>query len=346
MATPLATPDREQANWFGSDVGVKDVIAQMAELRARTSHGPAPLAVSSVLNLVAIAPTDDELNEIEDTIGDLAEHQPSRAVVLSEGQEGDDTGIDANVNVSCLMGDGNRQVCVEQVTLTVRGAARGGVASAVEPLLRNDLPTFVWWPGPPEVAHDVLDAVCSLADRLVTEGSRSDDPAAALAGLHARIVAGGPAVTDLAWAAITPWRQMLSQMLGPSELERLAAGPAVLHIASRGRTPSLDAHLLAGWLGHALGDRLAVEHSPRPKADEGIVAVELESASGRRLAVERIEGRAAAAVSVSSPAGRPRRRVLPMPVPVRSRLLAGELEYIERDDAFEHAVNAAMELTP
>lgn len=336
--------DREVASWFGADIHLKDVLDQLGALRMRTARGAGPIAISSVLNLVAMCPDDDKLPELEHTIADLAEHQPSRAVVISEGSDGDSTGIDAGVSVSCAHEDGDRRVCTEQVTLTLRGAARDGAASAVEPLLRADLPTFVWWPGSLETATGLLATVCTIADRLITESSESNDPEGAVKALASQVERGGIAVTDLGWAAITPWRQMLVQLLGHEELERLAAAPAVLHISHRGRAPSVDAMLLAGWLRAGIGDRLAVEFMGRPDVQEGVVAVELESAAGRRLGVERIETRPAAAITVSSPGSRPRRRVLPMPVPVRHRLLAGELEYVDRDAAFERSLTHALEL--
>jgi glucose-6-phosphate dehydrogenase assembly protein OpcA len=339
-----APPAREEATWFDSDVKVADVVAQLGALRAKAMRSTGPVAVSGVLNLVAITPSDEELPEVEHTIADLAEHQPSRAVVVSPGDPHDDPGIDANVSVSCTFGEGEHRVCVEQVTLTMRGGALAGAASAVEPLLRNDLPTFLWWPAPPEVESDTLDRLRELAQRVITEGARSREPEVALRALGARIEQGRPHLTDLSWAALTPWRQLIVQLLGPNEIERLRSSPAVVHIASPGTQPSLAAHLLAGWLRGGLGDRALVEHEPRPRGAEGVLAVELESASGRRLAVERVEGRGTAAVTVTSPGSRPRRRTLPLPIPHRSVLLAGELEYLERDVAFEHAVTRALEL--
>jgi glucose-6-phosphate dehydrogenase assembly protein OpcA len=337
-------PSREEANWFECDVKVADVVARLGALRATTMRSTGPAAVSGVLNLVAITPSDDELPEVEHTIADLAEHQPSRAVVVSPGDPNDEDGIDANVSVACTFGEGDLRVCVEQVTLTMRGGALAGAASAVEPLLRNDLPTFLWWPAPPEAVSDTLDRLRELSTRLITEGARSKEPETALRALGEHIGQGRPYLTDLSWAALTPWRQMIVQLLGPNEMERLRRGPAAVHIASPGTQPSLAALLLAGWLAGGLGDGALIEHEPRPRGSEGVLAVELESASGRRLAVERVEGRATAAVTVTSPGSRPRRRTLPLPIPHRSVLLAGELEYLDRDVAFEHAVTRALEL--
>lgn len=347
MATALdqnAPRPQDEATWFEADVNIKDVLAHLADLRARTDGGSDPRAVSSVLNLVALAPRDDDLPEVERAIVDLAEHQPSRAIVVSEGPEGDAPGIDAGVSVRSADDEHGRRVRVERVTLIVRGTARAGITSAVEPLLRSDLPTFLWWPGSLESCTDLLESLCGLADRLVSEGTRSSDPVAALTALSRWVRDSRATITDLAWAAITPWRQMLVQMLGPNELERLSSAPAVLHVAHGAPTAPLEALLLAGWLRAGLGEGLAVEFQARPNVDERLIAVEIEGASGRRLGIERIEGRSAAAVTVTAGAGKPRRRILPMPIPVTARLLAGELEYVERDISFERSLTNAMEL--
>lgn len=336
----MSTTAPQLSDWDGRGVRVADVLDELGRLR-RTGPDEAPMTLAGVLNLIAYAPDPECVPEMEDLIHRMSDHQPSRAVIVA-ADEGS-TGIDAQVGISCRLAGEDTSVAVELVTLTLRGSARHGAGSAVVPLMRADLPTFLWWPRSPEEVHGgVLRNLLGLAHRVVCEAGRDDDAARGVTALARLAAAPGPAPTDLAWAAITPWRQLVAQVVDSPSLVALRDAPSLCAVAHGDTAPTVEALLMAGWLRDLIGPRLMIEMHGRP-ADAGrLVAVELEGAGGRRLAIERVAGRDAAAVLVTEPGGEVRRRVLPLPQLGRAALLAGELELQRPDRPFERALPHAV----
>jgi glucose-6-phosphate dehydrogenase assembly protein OpcA len=333
-----AAPEASVSGWNGCGVTVADVAERLAEQRRPAGGGP-PFTLSGVLNLIAHCPAGD-LDAMREVVEHLSDHQPSRAVLVTQSEDGE--GIDAAVSTSCRLAGGRASV-VERVELTLRGEARAGAASAIGPLLRSELPTVLWWPGAPDPSPDgPLARLAELCDRVVTEVERDGDAAAALANLAGWASDDGPPVTDMAWAAITSWRRLITQVVDEGALARLRAAPASAVVAHPGARPNAKALLMAGWLRNVAGETLAVTLESRPGDGDDLVAVEVAgSRSGRSVVIERLPGRGAAAVCVTEADGTDRRRVLPLPSPDRARLLAGELELQRRDRAFERALRAA-----
>ena len=328
------------AEWDGNVRSVRELVVQLARLRD-PGAAAAPTAVASVLNLVAVV-DHVEAQMTEALIESMAGHQPSRSIIVTRTSGGE--GIDAHIETrhQPLAGDGG--VLVEQVRLTLRGpVAARGVASAVEPLLRRDLPMFLWWPTAPAIGDEALEDLAEGAHRLITEAARVGDACAAIECLARWAGTGGPALTDLSWAALTPWRQLIAQLVEPDEIERLRRGSVAI-IGHTGKKITVEALLVAGWLRETLGDRLMVEMHARPDvAEGGLASIELESTTGRRLTIELIPGRRSAAVTVSPSGPGVARRIMPLPVPDRATLLAGELEMARRDLPFEKALPFARE---
>lgn len=334
--------DALREDWDGIDVAVGDVLDRLAAQR-RPAGGGAPFTLSGVLDLVAFAEGPGQAADCQAVIEGLADHRPSRAVIVAHEPQG--RGIDAVVSTACRLGREHAGVAIETVVLTLHGDAVDGAASAAVPLLRSDLPTVLWWPGPPDPASDgPLERLAQVADRVVTEAGRGGRDG--LCALAAWVPGARTAVTDLAWAGITSWRQLIAQMVDGEPLRTLRAGRSVAAVTHGGDAVDAGTLLLAGWLRDVVGEEMMIEMHPRPGEPEGPVAVGLESArSGRRLTIERIPGRQAAAVCVTEADGAERRRVLPLPTAGRARLLAGELELQRRDRAFERALARAAEVS-
>jgi glucose-6-phosphate dehydrogenase assembly protein OpcA len=235
---------------------------------------------------------------------------------------------------------------MELISLTLRGETREGIASAVVPLLRYDLPTFLWWPAAPDGNPDSpLVDLAGVADRLITEAGRGGDARRAVRRLAGWTRGAGPAATDLAWAAITPWRQLLVQLLDPPSLGRLRDRGGIAAVRHPGAEPTVGALLFAGWLVDSVGERLAVSLEPGGgAATGGLAAVRIALSAGRTMKIEAAPDQEAADVRVTEPDGRVRRRMLALPHRTRVNLLAGELEVQRPDDPFERAVPHAVRL--
>jgi glucose-6-phosphate dehydrogenase assembly protein OpcA len=343
VAATVSSPGVRE-DWDGTGVSISQVIDRLAVQR-RPPDGGMPFTMAGVLNLVAYATDPSELDEMSRVIERLADHQPSRAVLLATAPGG--SGIDATVSTSCRLGVDHTGVAVEMVVLTLHGDAAGGAASATVPLLRADLPTVLWWPGPPDASGDgVLDRLAGVVDRVITESGRAPG-AEGVRALASWASGASPSVTDLAWARITAWRQLIAQMVDEQAMASLRDGSPTVLVAHGGAEPDAGTLLLAGWLRDVIGDDLTVRLASRPAEDgeDGPVAVELDGGgTGRRLTIERLPGRAAAVVCVTEPDGATRRRVLPLPESDRARLLAGELEMQRRDRPFERALAGAAQV--
>lgn len=325
--------------WDGLGVTIAQVADRLAEQRVPPDGG-APYGLSGVLNLVAYAPGPDELGPMQEVIEGLADHQASRTIVIVEA--GDGSGMDAAVSTSCRLAGDSSTMALELVVLTVHGETRAGTASACMPLLRSELPTVLWWPMAPDVAAGgTLRGLLALADRVVTEVDRLDDAAAAVRALAGWLPGeGGHAVTDLAWAAVTPWRQLIVQMLDVPALRAMGPGTEAV-VVHAGDAPDAGALLLAGWLRDYLGADASVALRAGAGTADGVLAVEVRAAGGDRLSAARLPGRDAATVTLERPDGTSHTRTLPLPEHTRVRLLAGELEIQRRDASFERAVARA-----
>jgi glucose-6-phosphate dehydrogenase assembly protein OpcA len=326
-------------DWRGQAVTIGDVASQLGRARAEAAGAHQPLA--SVLNLIAWARFRSDADAAEAMIEELADHQPSRAVVISVDPDRDE--MDAHVATHVSTSGPVGEVAVELVTLVLPGDATPHAASAVVPLLRADLPTFLWWPCTPDPADEALLSLAGIADRLISEIGDDRAAAEALRRLGA-VLEIGPAVTDLAWAAITPWRQLVVQTSGPEALARLREGPATAVVIHGGPTPTAEALLMAGWLAAGFGRGLSVRLAPREAAEDSLFGLDLAREDGWRLSVRLLPGRATGAVSLSRPGADQLIRVMPLPRRDRAALLAGELEVTRRDHPFERSVRAALAL--
>ena len=119
MAASVALEPR---SWSGEGVRIADVARKLRELRAAegdTVHS----TLTSVMNLVACAPSLDAASEIESVTDGLRDHHPSRAVIVIPADGGDR--IDARVEVmSHTDRPSGLTLQVEQIVLTLQRRGR------------------------------------------------------------------------------------------------------------------------------------------------------------------------------------------------------------------------------
>lgn len=341
MASPVSTQQATGPRiWDGHVANVAELERTLRGLQPAGPDGT-PLASATVLNLV-VNTDASRAPAAERLISSLADHQPSRAIIVERDPDGD--GIDAHVEARAqLVGSARAPSRVELLHLRLHGTAAAGAASAVRALLRSDLPVYLWCPGAPDPADPVFADLALHADRLIVEADDGDGAAAVM--LLARLInETGPAVTDLAWAALTPWRQLLNQLVPHEHLDHMRRGARV-SIRHTSPAPGLGALLLAGWLRDSVGDALEIEFSTsaRPGSPD-ICEIRFEVPGGRQLEIARVSGRPAASVLVRAPHETTHDRMMPMPRPDRTQLLAGELELQRRDRPFERSLRHAQRI--
>jgi glucose-6-phosphate dehydrogenase assembly protein OpcA len=326
-----------------------------------------------VLNLVIATAGGRAVEDVTATVAELTARHPNRAIVVSATPDAGAELFEAWVQAHCQMpSPGRPQVCCEQITIEARGAAVARVPGTVLPLLVPDVPVMLWWPRGEPFDSPIFSRMCDLADRIIVDSASFAAPEAGLPRLSA-LLAERKAVSDLAWARLTPWRELIAQFFdAPAMLPHLEAiERVVVEVEARTGEPAdrTQAFLLVGWLGARLGWRpVARDHEDDSvtqlaltRPDGGQVAVELRPVEPKDDALEQLAtcalecgrtrfsvGRADApdaAVARSEVEGmQPMQRVVRLQRMDEAALLAEELRLRGRDHTFEGALRLATEL--
>ena len=235
---------------------------------------------ASVLNLLVVT-DEDSAESVTRSVSNIAGRYPSRAILLISDPEEKETNLEFQLSAFCsVRGGSGTQVCAEQVTIHAEGPPAEHLESLAGPLLISDLPVFLWYPGSFSPSSPEFAGMASLADRVIVDSAAGGDPECLreIAGLLEDPEA--PAIGDLQWVTLSPWRALVAELFSPperaSELEKIRR-VEVLH------TPAGEyrALLFVGWLASKLGwrteDVTPVEEGREVRfaGPSGEVAVEL-----------------------------------------------------------------------
>jgi glucose-6-phosphate dehydrogenase assembly protein OpcA len=234
----------------GGRMSVGQIERELGKLR---TNDDGTLALrSSVLNLIVV--TDEEsAQEITNSVSRLAGRHPARVVVFIADPEGE-SNVDVRLSAFCnVRGGSSAQVCAEQVTIHAEGPPARHLESLAGPLLIPDLPVFLWYPGEFSPRSQEFAAMADLADRIIVDSAASENHEACLREIAALIEDSEmPAIGDLQWVGLSPWRSLLADTFGAPEragdLERIESAE-ILYAPGGGNR----ALLLVGWLASTLG---------------------------------------------------------------------------------------------
>jgi len=368
--------------WGGQATSIDALERELARLRrAAVAHAKErgrTLARASVLNLVVYAEREAHARRAAQTVADLAIRHPSRAIVLLGDR--DREGVLASVQLRCHVpqADGGQPVLYEQILARVRGDFDERVASVVIPLLVPDLPVFLWWTGTPPSDARRLDDLVALADRFIVDSAdfaRADRTLPEVARLR-RL---GVGITDLNWARLTHWRELIAQFFDVPSWRPFLDGVTGIRTGFTVDMDGRDIHpsqalLLLGWLASRLGWRAVEALAPseaggllfrmqrvdgaaimvrlRPRFERGldpgdISGVRMQAAFGRATAefvVKRAPDERHATVSAIVDGVTRAQRVVPLPALGIRELLGEELAIAGSDHVYEAALGALMEL--
>jgi hypothetical protein len=153
------------------------------------------------------------------------------------------------------------------------GGAIRSLGNIIQPLLKPDLPVYLWWLGdPPDSDDPMFNNLMTMSDRLIFDSTGFFNPEHDIQMLAALPDASpNAALSDLNWSRISPWLQLVAQFFDTPEYRPYLAGVsaveiehAVIPILAQVRTDQGDvspnptrALLLAGWLKTRLGWLLA-----------------------------------------------------------------------------------------
>jgi glucose-6-phosphate dehydrogenase assembly protein OpcA len=372
----------DEVFWGAQATSIDALERELARLRrAAVAHAMErgqTLARASVLNLVVYSEREVHARRAARTVADLALRHPSRAIVLLGDR--DRSGVVASVQLHCHVpqSDGAQPVLYEQIMARVRGDFDERVASVVIPLLVPDLPVFLWWTGTPPRDARHLDDLVALADRFIIDSADFARPDHTLPEV-ARLARHRVAITDLNWARLTHWRELIAQFFDVPAWRPFLDGVTGIRAGFAVDMDGRDIHpsqalLLLGWLSSRLGWRPVEALAPaeaggllfrmgradgapimvrlRPRFERGLDAGDVSGiriqATHAREAAEFVIKRApderhATATAIIGGVVRSE-RVVPLPALGIRELLGEELAIARNDHVYEVALAALMAL--
>ena len=268
--------------WAGKSVPMENVEEELARLWKMSADnmrtGQNTNVRTSVLNLVICAPDIDSAKRASALLRDLSSTHLARvAVLILDNSDTTPAGISSWVTLRCfsVLSDLMRQ-CFEQTTILATGSAVLSIANIIQPLLKPDLPAYLWWVGDPPSDDTVFSNLIELSSRVIVDSTTFFNPEQDIHTL-ALIRQATPecALSDLNWGRITPWRQLIVQFFDVQAYRPYldgVIGIEIEHAAAPLATPTRSeqgdvspnpacALLLAGWLKARLGWSFDVQNT-------------------------------------------------------------------------------------
>lgn len=277
------------------------------------------VALGRVLTLIILTDNGEAETAIA-AANDASREHPCRVIVVSPtGVEAPDGRLDAEVRVGADAG------ASEVIILQPAGPATKDVDTLVTPLLLPDAPIVVWWPGE---TPEALDAglLGKLSQRRISDVFTCADP---IPRLHQLARTYSPGDTDLSWARTTLWRGLTASTL---DIARSTPGTGVVY----GNSGHPSVLLYAGWLRHALGVEIRIQHDPQASAITGLTLHHDEGP----VELKRPEG--STTLSISIPGQVDQHVALPMRG--LAECLIEDLRRLDPDEAYAAALAAIFDV--
>ena len=340
-------------------MSVEEIEHELARLRMNEDGTLALRA--SVLNLIVVT-DEDSAQSVTRSVSDIAGRYPSRAIVLISDPEEAEKNLEFQLSAFCsVRGESSTHVCAEQITIHAEGPPAEHLESLAGPLLIPDLRVFLWYPGPFSPSSPEFAGMVTLADRIILDSAAADDCELSLREIAELLDdPETPAVGDLQWVQLTPWRSLVAQLFDPPSGPESwrAEGIEILH-APDGECRAL---LFVGWLASSLG--WSLEGSTRTEngrevrfsGPSGEITAEMSPASPdapsarcgctRTITASRSPARGTSPRPAPSSRGTARcSRAHRPPGSFRPRRLAwGRARLRGRDGIYENALRAAVEI--
>ncbi len=343
------------AVWSAHGTTPDEIEAALRQLLIERHAENDRFAPTRVLNMIVFV--DREWSgEIANRLRGVGRYHASRLIVLA--YEPRRERLDARVTIAAEADPDTDEVTLlrETVVLDIGDRHLDDLITIADPLVVTDLPTLLWSPhGHDDIAQELL--VLSQAVLL----DSVDDPIPGDALDRVCSLTGRAYVVDLAWLRSTPWRERIAGAFDPPRLRRELR--TITSVAIRHHPDStVAAMLLGGWLasrlrwkpaplvghggellGKAHGERqditLRLQSAPELRV-RGLEGVSIETASGRRMRLERGPGGLHA--TTRDPRGEEREWTIPGASRGEAGILGeGIRQSLLRDPTYIPAVTAA-----
>jgi glucose-6-phosphate dehydrogenase assembly protein OpcA len=316
------------------------ILKELAELWAdsakqqQAGDGAGVLRACS-MTLLVLAEAGENTQDLGETVAALMPEHPARAILVRLSGEGDRS-LTERVYSQCWMPFGQRrQVCCEQVEITVSDAAMADLRSVVLPLTVADLPLILWCRCTRLLSIPEFRDIAAMADKVVFNSGNAPEPAGFLQ--RARDAAArGVMLGDLSWTMLTRWREMLAQVFenhqNAAQLPRIASVDV-----EWGGSRYAPALYLGAWVRDSLA---AAGVNPRLQisraAEEDLLRVRL-TGEGISVELNREDDRMVVTLNGAS-------QCTNLPQPTDYLLLREELGIVRHDPIFEKTLQSAAQL--
>ena len=194
--------------------------------------------------------------------------RPRRLITLAPSLDSTQ-GLETLVAAYCPLPEegGGTAACGDVVVLRGGHTALKQGLTILQPLLPEDLPSWVWWNGSLDEAPELLQQLAVRPRRLILD-SAVGEPVHGLDLLRERIEAG-QSVNDLNWLRLRSWRETLAMVFDPPQRRNALGHVVQLDIDVEGEHP-VQGLLLAAWIADRLGWTLNSRHD---EPDHSITAI-------------------------------------------------------------------------
>lgn len=223
--------------WAGKAVQFADIEQELSILwrisadNMRTGQNSG--VRTSVLNLVICAPDIESAERASKLLRALASTHLARVAVIILDETIPSTSVSTWITLRCfsMLSDMMRH-CFEQITLITTGAASRSIARILQPLIKPELPTYLWWLGdPPADSATSFKGLVETSNRVIVDSTSFFHPEQDILTLAA-LCQEMPdcAISDMNWGRITPWRQLIAQFFDVLDYRQYLSGVTSIEI--------------------------------------------------------------------------------------------------------------------
>lgn len=279
------------------------------------------------MTLILAADEEEDAAEMAETIGELMHSHPCRAIVLRI-RDGQHAFLESRVLAQCWRPLGRtQQICSEQIEIKASEGSLPDLPRLVHGLMAPDLPVVLVCRNEELFLRPAFAPMLRIPGRIIVDANLAADPRRLLDRV-ASLLASGRNVSDLAWGAITKWREHIADQFEADVHRRLLPQVTAVRIGHAGARPPIAAIYLAAWLVSIRGPQLKVEFVSAPET--------------RRIQwVELLGAEAPLRLTCSHTAVG---RALTLSTATACDLLHRELSLSGRDAAYERALPVAIGL--
>lgn len=325
---------------MGGTISPDRILKELSDLwvnMGREGHTETGAGVlrACTMTLLVLAEEAEDPSELGETVAALMPEHPARTVLVRLCRESE-RALSERVYAQCWMPFGQRrQICCEQVEISVNQDALGDLPSVVVPLAVADLPVILWCRTPRLLGMPEFREIASMARKVVVDSAAMPDPREALRRMDA-VRERGVVLGDLAWTRLTRWREMLAQVF--ENRQRVAQIAGLRRVAVEwGGTYETSARLMAAWIADALAQAGAAPKVEVTKSDAvATLRVEIEG-EGLRVELKRSDSTLLVAVNDAA-------HHTSLPYPTDYLLMREELGIVRRDAALEKTLSTAARL--